>query len=156
MHYDLREINGWNGMKKDIVEFYVKCPNCQQVKVKNQKSDGLSQDISIPTWMWENVNINFIVGLPRTRRQHDSIWGIVDRMKKSAHYILVKISYSVEDYAKLYLTEMVKFHGVPLAIIFDRLKFRTTFHPQTDGQAECTIQILEDMLRACVIEFKVN
>jgi len=66
-------------MKKDIASFVVKCPNCQQVKVENQKPRGLSQDIGIPTWKWEDVNMDFIVGLLRTWRQHDSIW-VVDRM----------------------------------------------------------------------------
>ncbi|WMV49918.1 hypothetical protein MTR67_043303 [Solanum verrucosum] len=87
--------------------------------------------------------MDFIVGLPRTRRQHDSIWVIVDRMTKSAHCIPVKTSFSVEDYAKLYINEIVKLYGVPSFIISDR-----------DGQAERTIQTLEGMLRAYVIDFK--
>jgi len=62
---------------------------------------GLSQDISIPTWKWEHLNMNFIVGLPCTQQQRDSIWVIVDRMMKSAHFIPVEVSYSAEDYAKL-------------------------------------------------------
>ncbi|WMV18474.1 hypothetical protein MTR67_011859 [Solanum verrucosum] len=86
--------------------------------------------------------MDFVVGLPRTRRQYDSIWVIVDRLTKSAHFLPVKVSYSAEDYAKLYIKEIVK------------VKLSTAFHPQTDGQAERTIQTLEDMLRACVIDFK--
>ena len=119
--------------------------------------------------------MDFVVGLPRTRRQHDSIWVIVDRLTKSAHFLPVKVSYSAEDYAKLYIKEIVKLHGAPLSIISDRgaqftshfwrsfqsglgtqVKLSTAFHPQTDGQAERTIQTLEDMLRACVIDFKGN
>ncbi|WMV32922.1 hypothetical protein MTR67_026307, partial [Solanum verrucosum] len=95
------------------------------------------------------------------------------RMMKSAHFLLVKISFSADDYAKLYIEEIVKLHGVPLSIISDRgtqytshfwkafqrglgtnVKLSTVFHPETDGQAEQTIQILEDMLRVCVIDFK--
>ena len=117
--------------------------------------------------------MDFVVGLFCTRRQHDSIWVIIDRMTKSAHFIPVKVSHSAEDYAKLYIREIVKLHGVPLSIILDRgtqftshfwksfqkgldtkVKLSTTFHPQTDGQAERTIQTLEVMLRACVIDFK--
>jgi len=160
-------------MKKDIAGFLAKCPNCQQVKADHQKPVGLSQYIDIPTWMWEDQNMDFFVGLPRTRKQHDSICVFVDRMTKSSHFILDKVSYSVEDYVKLYINEIVKLHGVPLSIIPDRctqftshfwkafqkglgtnVKFSTAFHPQTDGQAECTIQTLEDMLRACVVNFK--
>ena len=119
--------------------------------------------------------MDFVVGLPRTRRQHDSIWVIVDRMTKSAHFIPVKVSFSAEDYAKLYIKEIVKLHGVPLSIISNRgtqftshfwkafqkglgtkVKLSTTFHPQTVGQAERTIQTIEDMLSACIIDFKGN
>ncbi|KAH0754748.1 hypothetical protein KY290_025018 [Solanum tuberosum] len=106
-------------------------------------------------------------------RVHDLIWVIVDGMTKLAHFIPVKVSYMAEDSAKLYLREMVRLHGVPLSIISDKgtqftsqfwksfqkclgtkVKLSMTFHLQTDGQAERTIQILEDMLRACVIDFK--
>ncbi|WMV51220.1 hypothetical protein MTR67_044605 [Solanum verrucosum] len=117
--------------------------------------------------------MDFVVGLPRTRRQHDSIWVIVDRLTKSAHFLPVKVSYSAENYSKLYIKEIVKLHGAPLPIISDRgaqftshfwrslqsgldnqVKLSTAFYPQTDGQVERTIQTLEDMLRACVIDFK--
>ncbi|KAH0652759.1 hypothetical protein KY289_030437 [Solanum tuberosum] len=149
MHCDLREVYWWNDMKRDIAD--------------------------IPTWKWEDVNMDFVVGLPRTRRQHDFIWVIIDRMTKSAHFIPVKVSFSAEDYAKLYIKEIVKLNGVPLLIISEmgtqftshfwkafqkgigtKVKLSTTFNPQTDGQEECTIQTLEDMLSACVIDFKGN
>ncbi|WMV37503.1 hypothetical protein MTR67_030888, partial [Solanum verrucosum] len=86
------------------------------------------------------------VGLSRTRRQHDCIWVIVDRMTKSAHFIPIKTSFSAEDYAKLYINEM-KGLGT-------KVKLSTALHPQMDGQAECAIQTLEDMLRECLIDFK--
>ena len=98
---------------------------------------------------------------------------IVDRLTKSAHFLLVKVTYTTDKYARLYIAEIIKLHGVPVSIVSDRdkkstsrfwvslqtalgtsLKFSTTFHPQTDGQSEKTIQILEDMLRGCVIDFK--
>ena len=115
--------------------------------------------------------MDLIKGLPRTRRHHDSIWVIVDRMTKSSHFLAVKTKDSAED-AKLYINEIVRLHGVPFSLISDRysvyLSFRksfqkglgtqvnlsTTFHPQTDGLAERTILTLEDMLRACMIDFK--
>ncbi|WMV09139.1 hypothetical protein MTR67_002524 [Solanum verrucosum] len=173
MYRDLREVYWWNGMKQDIAGFVAKCPNCQQVKAEHQRPGGLSQDIVIPTWKWEDVNMDFIVGFSRTRRQHDSIWLIVDRMTKSSHFIPVKVSFLAEDYTKFYIKEIVKLHGVPSSIISDRgtkftshfweafqkglgykVKLSTAFHPQTDGQAEHTIQTLEDMLRACVKDFQ--
>ncbi|KAL3360779.1 hypothetical protein AABB24_013964 [Solanum stoloniferum] len=121
------------------------------------------------------INMDFITGFPRSRRQHDSIWVIVDRMTKSAHFLPVKITHSAEDYAKLYIQEVVRLHGVPVSIISDRgaqftaqfwksfqkglgskVNLSTAYHPQTDGQAEHTIQTLEDILRACVIDFNGN
>lgn len=117
--------------------------------------------------------MDFITGLPRTQRKYDSIWVIVDRLTKSAHFLPVRTTYSAEDYARLYVREIVRLHGVPTSIISDRgaqftanfwrsfqkglgtqVNLSTAFHPQTDGQAERTIQTLEDMLRACIIDFK--
>ena len=88
-------------MKKYIAEFVAKCPNCQQVKAEHQKSGGLLQEIQIPTWKWEYINMEFVVGLPRTQRSYDSIWVVVDRLTRSAHFIPVKSTYSVEDYARI-------------------------------------------------------
>ena len=173
MYHDLRCLYWWDSMKKDIAEFVAQCPNCQQVKIEHQKPGGLLQEIEIPTWKWEMINMDFITGLPRTQRKYDSIWVIVDRLTKSAHFLPVRTTYSAEDYARLYVREIVRLHGVPTSIISDRgaqftanfwrsfqkglgtqVNLSTAFHPQTDGQAERTIQTLEDMLRACIIDFK--
>ena len=74
MYHDLREVFWWDGLKKDIAEFVAKCPNCQQVNVEHQKWGGLLQEIQIPTWKWEDINMDFVVGLTRTQKQYDSIW----------------------------------------------------------------------------------
>ena len=159
-------------MKRDIVDFFAQCPNCQQVKYKHQRPGGTLQRMSIPEWKWERIAMDFVVGLPKTLGKFDSIWVIVYRLTKSAHFIPVKVTYNAEKLAKLYISEIVQLHGVPLSIISDRgtqftskfwktlhaelgtrLDLSTAFHPQTDGQSERTIQVLEDMLRACVIEF---
>ena len=116
--------------------------------------------------------MDFIVGLPRTPKGYDSIWVIVDRLTKSAYFILVKTTYSVAQYVQVYIQNIVSLHGVPISIISDRgiqftsrfwqklqealgtqLDFSIAFHPQTDGQTERTIQTLEDMLRMCVLYF---
>ena len=107
-------------MKRDIVDFVSKCPNSQQVKVEHQKPRGMTQEIDIPTWKWDVINMDFITGLPRTRGQHNSIWVKVDRMSKSSRFLAVKTTYSAEDYAKLYLTEIVRLNGVPFSIMSDR------------------------------------
>ena len=116
--------------------------------------------------------MDFVVGLPKTVEGYDSIWVVVDRLTKTAHFIAMKITYPVSKLAELYVNNIVRLHGIPKSIISDRdarftsnfwkcvhselgtrLKFSTAFHPQTDGQSERTIQMLEDMLRACVIDF---
>ena len=119
-------------MKKDIAEFVAKCPNCQQVKVEHQKSSGLLQEIQVPIWKWEDINMDFVVGLPRTQKQYDSIWVIVDRLTKSAHFIPVKSTYSLEDYASIFIDEIVCCHGIPLSTMSVRCaqstsRFQRTF-----------------------------
>ncbi|XP_075076832.1 uncharacterized protein LOC142163446 [Nicotiana tabacum] len=120
MYHDLRQLYWWNGMKKDIATFVAQCPNCQQVKAEHQKPGGLLQNIEIPAWKWESINMDFIIGLPNSRRKFNSIWVIVDRLTKSAHFLPVRTTYSAEDYASLYIKEIVWLHGVPFSIISDR------------------------------------
>ncbi|KAF3661550.1 hypothetical protein FXO37_12888 [Capsicum annuum] len=143
MYLNLREIYWWSGIMRDVLEFMAKCSTCQQVKIEHQKPSCPMQEFISPTWKWEELNMDFVMGLPRTHHQHDSVWVIIDTMTKSSHFLLVHTSYSIKDYAKLYIRKLVKLHSVPLSIISDR-----------DGQAERTIQTLENMLRACAIDFK--
>ena len=91
--------------------------------------------------------MDFVVGIPRCRSGHDTIWVIVDRLTKSAHFLPIRNSYSLDKLAQLYVREIIRLHST-------RLHFSTAFHPQMDGQSERTIQTLEDMLRACVMEFR--
>jgi len=119
--------------------------------------------------------MDFIVGLPNTSQHHDSIWVIVDRLTKTAHFIPVHTEYRAKKYAELYIDRIVCLHGVPKTIISDRgsqfvarfweqlqealgtkLIRSSAYHPQTDGQTERVNQILEDMLRACVIHYDKN
>ncbi|XP_075103331.1 uncharacterized protein LOC142177978 [Nicotiana tabacum] len=120
MYHDLHQLYWWNDMKKDIATFVAQCPNCQQVKAEHQKPGGLLQNIEIPAWKWESINMDFITGLPNSRRKFNSIWVIVDRLTKSAHFLPVRTTYSAEDYASLYIKEIVRLHGVPFSIISDR------------------------------------
>jgi transposase InsO family protein len=119
--------------------------------------------------------MDFIVGLPRTRASYDSIWVVVDRLTKATHFIPVKTTWNSAVLAELYMSRIVCLHGIPKKIISDRgtqftshfsqqlhealgthLKFSSAYHPQTDGQAERTNQILEDMLRACALQDKLG
>ena len=173
MYKTLKEHYWWNGIKKEIASFVFRCLTCQQVKAEHQRPAGKIQLLPIPVWKWEKITMDFVTGLPQTQRQHDAIWVIVDRLTKSAHFLLVNVKNSLEKLAQLYVDEIVRLHEVPVSIVSDRdpkftsrfwpslkialgtrLHFSIAFHPQTDGQSERTIKKLEDMLRACVMEFK--
>ena len=159
-------------MKKDIAKYVSKCLTCQQVKAEHQVPFGLLNPIPIPQWKWDNITMDFVSGFPLTQRKHDSVWVIVDRLTKSTHFLPVRLDYSMDRLAELYVNEIVRLHGIMLLIVFDhdpqftsrfwkelqstlgnRLNFSTSFHAQADGQSERVIQVLEDMLRGCVLDF---
>ncbi|KAG8503648.1 hypothetical protein CXB51_001631 [Gossypium anomalum] len=173
MYNDLKKLYWWVGMKRDISEFVSRCLICQQVKAEHQVPSGLLQPVLVPEWKWDRVTMDFVTGLPLTLKKKDAIWVVIDKLTKSAHFIPIRMDYSLDKLAELYISEIVRLHGVPLSIISDRdprftsrfwkklqealgtkLSFSTAFHPQTDGQSERVIQVLEDMLRCCVLEFQ--
>ncbi|GKA32877.1 reverse transcriptase domain-containing protein [Tanacetum coccineum] len=140
MYHDLRDMYWWPGMKRDIATYVSKCLTCSKVKAEHQRPSRLLQQPETPEWKWDNITMDFITNM--------------------------------EKLARLYIDEIVARHGVPVSIISDRdgrftsrfwqtlqkalgtrLDMSTAYHPQTDGQSERTIQTLEDMLRACVIDF---
>ena len=107
-------------MKRDVAEFMAKFSICKHVKIEHQKPSGFMQEFTIPTWKWEEVNMDFVTDLPRARHQHDSVRVMVDRIYKSAYFLRSRTSYLVEHYAKLYIRELVRLHSVLLSIILDR------------------------------------
>ena len=120
MYLDLKDIFWWTGMKKDIAEYVAVCDVCQRVKAEHQKPAGLLQPMPIPEWKWEKLGMDFITGLPRTKTGYDSIWVVVDRLTKVAHFIPVKTTYTSAKLAKIYMTRIVCLHGVPRSIVSDR------------------------------------
>nr|GEV03326.1 putative reverse transcriptase domain-containing protein [Tanacetum cinerariifolium] len=152
MYYGLRGLYWWPKMKKDIATFP-----------------------KIPEWKWENIIIDFIMKLSRTSSGHDVIWVIVNRLAKSAHFLAIRKSFRTERLARLYINEIITRHCVPGSVISNcdshftsrfwqslqkalatQVDMSIAYHPQTNGQSEHTIQILEDMLRACAIDFGGN
>nr|CBL94172.1 putative retrotransposon protein [Malus domestica] len=119
MYHTIRPFYYWPGMKREIAEY--------QVKAKRKKPFGRMQPLPVPQWKWENITMDFVYKLPRTRNGFDGIWVIVDRLTKSAHFIPEALG--------------------------TNLLYSTAYHPQTDGQSERTIQTLEDMLRSSVLQF---
>nr|GEW87345.1 hypothetical protein [Tanacetum cinerariifolium] len=121
---------------------------------------------------WDKITMDFITKLPKSPQGFDTIWVIVDRLTKSAHFLPIRENDPLDKLARLYLNRIVARHGIPVSIIYDRdgrftsnfwrsfqkalgtdISMSTTYHPEINGQSERTIQTLEDMLRACVISF---
>jgi hypothetical protein len=171
MYQDLKQKYWWYGLKRDVAAHGAMCDVCQRVKAEHQRPAGLLHPLKIPEWKWEEIGMDFIVGLPCTPAGYDSIWVIVDRLTKVAHFIPVRTNYTGAKLAELYMTRIVCLHGVPKKIVSDRgsqftsrfwkklhecmytqLNFSLAYHPQTDGQTKRTNQILEDMLRACALK----
>jgi hypothetical protein len=106
-------------MKREMARYVSECDTCRKVKADYMKSGGLLQPFSILNWKWDDISIDFIVGLPLTARKFDSIWVIVDRLTKSAHFIPVNTNYNVQMYAEIYIACVLCLHGVPKTIISD-------------------------------------
>ncbi|GJR93750.1 putative reverse transcriptase domain-containing protein [Tanacetum coccineum] len=172
MYQDLKQLYWWPNMKANIATYVSKCLTCAKVKAEHQKPSGLLVQPEIPEWKWEKITMDFVTKLPKTANGYDTIWVIVDRLTKSAHFLPMRENDPMEKLMKLYMKEVVTRHGVPVSIISDRdgrftslfwqalhkalgtrLDMSTAYHPETDGQSERTIQTLEDMLRACVLDF---
>ena len=162
-------------MRKEVADFMAKCGICQQVKVEHRKPVEMLQPLPIPEWKWEMITMDFVSSLPRGKKGNDAIWVIVDRLTKSALFIPVKMTDPVDKLAKIYVNEVVRLHGVLISIVSNQdprftsrlwpniqcalgtnLNISTSFHPQTDGQSDRVIQILEDLLRECALEFGGN
>jgi hypothetical protein len=135
------------------------------------KPGGLIQPLRILEWKWDDISMDFIVSLSLTAHKFDSIWVIMDRLTKSAHFILVNTNYNTQQYAEIYIARVLCLHGVLKIIICNRgsqfvarcweqqnaslgthLIHSSTYHPRKDCQTEQVNQILEDILRACVME----
>ncbi|GJV25529.1 reverse transcriptase domain-containing protein [Tanacetum coccineum] len=159
-------------MKADIATYVSKCLTCARVKAQHQRPSGLLVQPAIPEWKWDNITMDFITKLPRSSQSFDTIWLIVDRLTKSAHFLPIRENDPLDKLARLYLNRIVARHRIPASIIYDRdgrftsnfwrsfqkaisidISISTAYHPEMDGQSERTIQTLEDMLRACMIDF---
>jgi hypothetical protein len=120
MYHDLKSRYWWYGMKRAIAEYEALCDNYQRVKAECQRPTGLLQPLKIPEWKWEEISMDFIVGLPKTQSGYDSIWVIVDHLSKVAHFIPVNTTYKGSKLAELYIARIVCLHGVPKKIVSDR------------------------------------
>ncbi|GKA46219.1 putative reverse transcriptase domain-containing protein, partial [Tanacetum coccineum] len=153
MYQDLKKLYWWPNMKAEIATYVSKCLTCAKVKIEYQKPSGLLVQPEIPQWKWENITMDFVTKLPRTAAGQDTIWVIVDRLTKSAHFLPMREDDTLEKLTRQYLKEVVSKHGVPVSIISDRdgkftsyfwkslhkalgtrLDRSTAYHPETDSQ----------------------
>jgi hypothetical protein len=153
MYQDLKEKYWWYDLKRDVATHVALCDVCQRVKVEHKRPTRLLQPLKVPEWKWEEISMDFIVGQPRTRDDYDSIWVIVDRLTKVAHFIPMKTTYSGAQLVELYMSRIVCLHGIPKKIVSDqgtqftsrfwkrlhesmdtKLNFSSAYHPQTDGK----------------------
>lgn len=165
----------WPTVRKDVTRYVRECHSCQAVKVVQQRPGGLLQPLPVPELPWDVISMDFIVSLPRTPRGYDSVLVVVDKLTKMAHFIPTTTKASASDAAGLVLSNVVKLHGVPLAILSDRdpkfvskfwqclwenmgaeSRMSSSYHPQTDGQTERVNRVLEDMLRHFVAPEQTN
>jgi hypothetical protein len=119
MYYDLKQHYWWTKMKIKIARYVARCDTCRRVKAIHMKTAGPLQSLPIPIWKWEDISMNFVVGLPRTVKGFDSIWVIIDRLTKIAHFLPVKVKYPVITYAELYIARILSLHGIPKTIVSD-------------------------------------
>src|SRR4051812_8088112 len=162
MYQDMKAVFWWPGIRKYIAYYVACCDICNRVKAEHQKPAGLLQPLQVPQWKWDDICMDFVMGLPRSVRGHDSIWVIVDMLTKASHFIPVRTTFRADRLAELYMSRIISLHGVPKTVTSDRgsvftstfwqrlhqalgtvLKLSTAYHPQTDGQTERVNQILE-------------
>nr|GEU76278.1 putative reverse transcriptase domain, ribonuclease H-like domain, aspartic peptidase domain protein [Tanacetum cinerariifolium] len=172
MYRDIKKLYWWPNMKANIATYVSKCLTCAKVKAEHQIPLRLLVQPKIPEWKWDNITIDFVTKLPKSSQGYETIWVIVDRLTKSAIFMPIREIDPLDKMARMYLKEVVTKHGIPVSIICDHdprfssnfwksiqkalgisLDTSTAYHPETDGQSERTIQTLEDMLRACIINF---
>jgi hypothetical protein len=175
MYQNLKQSFWWTRMRREIAKYVSECDICQRVKASHLKTAGTLQPLTIPSWKWDNISMDFIVGLPNTSLRHNSVWVIVDRLTKTTHFLPVHTTYLAKRYAEIYLDQIVRLHGIPKTIISDhgtlfvarfweqlqsalgtKLIRSSAYHPQTDGQTERVNPVLEDMLRAYVLQYGKN
>ncbi|GJY98652.1 putative reverse transcriptase domain-containing protein [Tanacetum coccineum] len=120
MYQDMKKLYWWPNMKADIATYVSKCLTCAKVKAEHQRPSGLLVQPAIPEWKWDNITMDFITKLPKSSQGFDTIWVIVDRLTKSAHFLPIRENDPLDKLARLYLNRIVARHGIPVSIICDR------------------------------------
>ena len=160
----------WPSLKRVVAKIFVQCHQCQLAKYCKQNT-GLYTPLQVPHCPWDDISMDFVLGLPCTLRKFDSILVVVDWFSKMAHFLPCSKTSDASKVAKIFFDEIVKLYGLPKIIVSDRvvkftsyfwktlwhmmgtkLKFSTTYHPQTDGQTEVVNRSLGNLLRCLIVE----
>ena len=120
MYRDLCRQYYWSGIKRHIGDFVRRCLMCQHVKAEHQKPARLLQPLEVAKWKWEYVTMDFLTHLSWTPWRHDAVWVIVDRFTKSAQFLAVRMTFTLEEFYQLYIKEIVRLHGVLVSIVSNR------------------------------------
>ena len=120
MYHDLRRQYYWSGMKRHIRDFVRRCLKYHQIKAEHQRPARLLQPLKIAEWKWEHITMDFLTHFPRTSRKYDAVWVIVDRLTKSTHFLVVWMTFTLEEFCNLYIREIVRLHGVLVSIVSNR------------------------------------
>ncbi|GKE72223.1 putative reverse transcriptase domain-containing protein [Tanacetum coccineum] len=158
IYQDMKKLYWWPNMKADIATYVSKCLTCAKVKAEHQRPLGLLVRPTIPEWKWDNIIMDFITKLPKSSQGFNTIWVIVDRHTKSAHFLPIRENDPLDKLARLYLNRIVSRHRIPALIICDRdgrftsnfwksfqkalgtdVSMSTAYHLETDGQSKRTI-----------------
>ena len=128
MIHDLCRQYYWSGMKRYVGDFFRRCLACQQIKAEHHRPAGLLLPLEVAEWKWEHITMDFVTYLPQTSWKHDAVWVIVDQLTKSTHFLAVWMNFTLEEFCRLYIREIIWLHGVPVSIVSDRdPKFTTHF-----------------------------
>ena len=119
IYRDLHRQYYWSGMKRHVGDFFRRCLTCQRVKAEHQKPARLLQPLEVAEWKWEHVTMDFVTHLPRTPRRLDVVWVIVDRLTKSAHFLAVRMTFTLEEFCQLYIQEIFWLYGEHVSIVSD-------------------------------------
>jgi hypothetical protein len=158
-------------MKREIEKYIAICMECHKVKEKHRHPARLLQPLPIPEWKWEVVTMDFITGLPKIGKLHDSIMVAVDKITKTTHFIPLKTTHKEAYFVHIFMKEVAQLHGIPKMIVSDtdpkftsnfweglfegfgtNLNFSTAYHSESDGQTERVDRVIEDMLRMHVMD----
>ncbi|GJV21993.1 putative reverse transcriptase domain-containing protein [Tanacetum coccineum] len=149
MYQDMKKLYWWPNMKADIATYVSKCLTCAKVKAEHQRPSGLLVQPAIPEWKWDNIMIDFITKLPKSSQGFDTIWVIVDRLTKSAHFLPIRENDPLDKLARLYLNRIVARHGIPASIIYNRDKrFTSNFWKSFQKALGTNIVLIKQRMQA--------